>query len=161
MAVCVEMVIRIFFCFHCSISDWWEIPRVVKTVLISISAIMATPFLSSLLFFKPLYWGIMDIKTKLFIFNVYRLMSLEISIHLWNHHYNMSSITSESFLPLLIYYYFYSLCVHVYVWFSVYVCDKNTLHNTYLLSNGYSLQKFIVWPIVSQVKKLAYSFHLV
>lgn len=41
----------------------------------------------ALTFLKPLYWGMIDIK-KLYIFDVYNLVSLEISLP-WNHCHNL------------------------------------------------------------------------
>lgn len=51
------------------------------------------------LFFKPLYWGTIGCR-KPYIFNVYNLMSLGISIHLWNHHPHHSHIHHLPQLPL-------------------------------------------------------------
>lgn len=50
---------------------------------------------------------------KLYIFNVYNWMSLEISIHLWNHHHSLCHKTSQYFQKypptFFIYYYFFSV----------------------------------------------------
>ena len=55
-----------------------------------------------------------DILKKAYIFNICNLMNLEISIHLWNYHYNLCHklIISKHFLLALIFNY----CCYLFIW---------------------------------------------
>lgn len=66
---------------------------------------------------------------KLYAFNIYKLMSLEISIYLWNHHYNLchKHIITSKFSPTL----FIIIIIILY---------KNILQKIYHLSNILSIQ---------------------
>lgn len=82
---------------------------------------MGWPFFSQLIiiifFLKPCYWGMVLISPKLHKFNVYNLMSLEMSVYPWSCHtiYAITtSITPKTFLPSHDYYYYYY--GHDYVW---------------------------------------------
>lgn len=46
---------------------------------------------SPFFFFKQFYWGIIDVKNNLCIFNVHNLMSLDTCIHSWNHQHTQSN----------------------------------------------------------------------
>lgn len=148
MAMCVEdgdkgieymrvITFCIFLLSLYNLGPGERFPILWNPCLVSISATVTT-------FLKPRCQGMITINKRLYVFNVYNLMSLEISVHLWNHDYNPchkpESSLPSSYLLLLLF---------------VCMCDKNIQCNIYPVRHGHSLQ-FIVQPRVSQVTELAH-----